>query len=295
MQYNTRILIVDDNQSIHDDFKKVLCVENSHMQEELADLEAALFGSGTSKRTRTVPASETVKYEIDSAFQGKEALDMIAKAEAEGRPYSMAFMDVRMPPGWDGIESIMRIWEKYPHIEMVLCTAYSDYSWEDIHARLGNTDKLLFLRKPFDAIAVQQMALSLIKKWNLGKQARDYTETLEEEVLERTRQIQNVLSELETKNQQLEESNKALEHAALHDSLTGLPNRALFNDRLDQAIRTTERENTSFALVILDVDKFKDINDNNGHLFGDKVLIENSSPLQVTASQLHFDANSNNS
>jgi two-component system sensor histidine kinase/response regulator len=233
MEYNTRVLIVDDNESIHEDFRKVLIHEKSDEQVALDELESELFGSDEADNQNR---NDGTSYEVDSAFQGQEALALVDKAAAEGRPYALIFMDVRMPPGWDGIETIAHIWAKHPYVEMVLCTAYSDYTWDDIVAKLGCTDKLLFLRKPFDAVAVQQMALSLTKKWNLGEQARNYVHTLEKEVEQRTLQLQELLMELESKNAELSSSNDSLKHAALHDPLTGLPNRILFHDRLQHSI-----------------------------------------------------------
>ena len=281
MQKNNRILVIDDNKSIHEDFRKVLCsrAEEGHHQ-EVSDLEDELFGDDESEDKGT--ENFTIDYEVDSAYQGQEALQMIQKAEDEGRPYALAFMDVRMPPGWDGVETISRIWLKFPYIEMVLCTAYSDYTWDEIVTKLGATDKLLFLRKPFDAIAVQQMALTLIKKWNLGNQARNYVRELEVEVNERTQQLKKILAELEVKNDELLSTNEALKHVALHDSLTKLPNRALFNDRLSHSIEVAAREDSKFAVFIIDVDKFKQINDTLGHLTGDAVLFEVGERLSVT-------------
>ena len=271
MEHNTRILIVDDNESIHEDFRKVLIHEKNEDHAELDDLEAELFGEDDST-SDSENDGEALVYEVDSAMQGQEALAMVDKAAEEGRPYALIFMDVRMPPGWDGIETISRIWIKHPYVEMVLCTAYSDYTWDDIVAKLGSSDKLLFLRKPFDAVAVQQMALSLIKKWNLGEQARHYVKNLEKEVQQRTLQLNNLLEELESKNAELADSNDLLKHAALHDALTGLPNRILFHDRLDQAIKLAKRNKTQFAVALMDLNGFKEINDQLGHLTGDYVL-----------------------
>ncbi|MCK4586929.1 MAG: diguanylate cyclase [Gammaproteobacteria bacterium] len=270
MEYNKRILIVDDNESIHNDFRKVLVHEINEDHADLDELEAELFGA--EEKEAAVTESENVVYEVDSAFQGQEALNMVDKAEKEGKPYALIFMDVRMPPGWDGIETIGRIWVKHPYLEMVLCTAYSDYTWDDIVEKLGCTDKLLFLRKPFDSVAVQQMALSLIKKFNLGEQARHYVSNLEQEVQQRTLQLQDLLHEMESKNAQLSSSNDELKHAALHDSLTGLPNRILFHDRLEQAIKHSKRNNGQFGVALLDLNNFKEINDTQGHLVGDFVL-----------------------
>jgi len=281
MKHNTRILIVDDNESIHEDFRKVLVHEENEDHAALDDLETELFGDDEDAPKNKKP-DDMLEYEVDSALQGQEALSMVDKAAQEGRPYALIFMDVRMPPGWDGIETISRIWLKHPYIEMVLCTAYSDYTWDDIVEKLGSSDKLLFLRKPFDAIAVQQMALSLVKKWNLGEQARNYVKNLEQEVQQRTLQLKELLTELETKNAELANSNDQLKHAALHDALTGLPNRILFHDRLEQAIKLATRNKTRFAVAMMDLNEFKEINDQRGHLTGDYVLRTVADRIQKT-------------
>src|ERR1700749_1808094 len=105
---------------------------------------------------------------------------MIKQSLAEKLPYAMAFVDVRMPPGWDGIETIARIWEVDPELQMVICTAYSDYSWEDMRAKVGQPDSLLVLKKPFDNIEVQQIAHALTKKWLLNFQTRLQLSELEQ-------------------------------------------------------------------------------------------------------------------
>ena len=118
------------------------------------------------------PAEDQTGFELDSAYQGQEGLEMVKKALAENRPYAMAFVDVRMPPGWDGVETIARIWEVDPELQIVVCTAYSDYSWEEMRAKVGQPDSLLVLKKPFDNIEVQQLAHALTKKWLLNHQSR---------------------------------------------------------------------------------------------------------------------------
>ncbi len=281
MEHNTRILIVDDNESIHEDFCKVLVHEQNEDRAALDDLETELFSDDGNEPKSKAP-DDTLKYEVDSALQGQEALAMVDKAAQEGRPYALIFMDVRMPPGWDGIETISHIWLKHPYIEMVLCTAYSDYTWDDIVEKLGRNDKLLFLRKPFDAIAVQQMALSLVKKWNLGEQARNYVQNLEQEVEQRTLQLKDLLAKLEAKNAELADSNNQLKRAVLHDALTGLPNRILFHDRLEQAIKLATRNKTQFAVAMMDLNRFKEINDQRGHLSGDYVLKTVADRIQKT-------------
>jgi len=197
MQENKRILIVDDTPSIHEDFTKILVATNDD-DIELQQMFADFFDDNSAdSQPPTAVAARAICFELQHAYQGEEALQMVQTAEAEGNPYAVAFVDVRMPPGWDGIETINRIWSEFPHVEMVICTAYSDYSWENILEKLGVTDQLQFLRKPFDVISVRQMALALTKKWNLGAQARCYVQELEHEVAQRTSQLVHKIEELE--------------------------------------------------------------------------------------------------
>src|SRR5437868_4149291 len=179
---NHRILIVDDNPSIHEDFKKILCPARAG-RAEIQDLKAALFD----KASRAATAAE---IELVSAFQGQEALDLARKARDEGRPFAMAFLDVRMPPGWDGVETAARLWQVCPDLQIVICTAYSDYSWDEMRARLDQPDSLVILKKPFDNVEVQQLAHAMTKKWLLTHQARLQLSEMERMVGERTRELQ---------------------------------------------------------------------------------------------------------
>ncbi|HWA85882.1 MAG TPA: response regulator [Opitutus sp.] len=177
---NTRILVVDDNRSIHSDFQKILASENP--AQKALEMEAALFGE-------PVRPQGHVRFELDSAYQGQEGFEMVQRAVAEGRPYAMAFMDVRMPPGWDGIETTARIWEVDPDVQIVICTAYSDYSWDQMIEKLGHSDRLVILKKPFDNIEALQLATALTEKWQLGRQARSQLASLERLVDDRTREL----------------------------------------------------------------------------------------------------------
>jgi PAS domain S-box-containing protein len=153
---NRRILLVDDMATIHGDFRKIL-VPDATGQPDLAAVEAELFG--------VVDTTARPAFEVDSAYQGQEALAMVQAALREGRPYAMAFVDMRMPPGWDGVETIEHLWKVDEQLQVVICTAYSDHSWESVLARLDMRDRLLILKKPFDAIEVSQLATALTAKW----------------------------------------------------------------------------------------------------------------------------------
>lgn len=185
MENNRRILIVDDNEAIHRDFNSILNPPVSKVAGKLAALETELFGEDP-----VITTHNPIRFELDSAYQGQEALARVELAMAAKQPYALIFMDVRMPPGWDGIETIARIWDRYPGIEVVICTAYSDYSLETINKKLGYSEHLLFLRKPFDAREVRQIALALTQKWSLQQQLHNQLYELEYQVAERTRLLE---------------------------------------------------------------------------------------------------------
>ena len=201
---NRRILIIDDNQAIHDDFRKILAPLDAGRSAELDASEAELFGE-------PVPQASRVVFELDSAYQGQEAVAMLEKSLAEGRPYAMAFVDVRMPPGWDGVETTRRMLELDPRLQIVICTAYADYSWDDIFASIGERDGLLILKKPFDTIEALQLAYAFTEKWRLHRESQSKMQDLEARVEERTAEIRRA-------NQALRESeerfSRAFEYAA---------------------------------------------------------------------------------
>jgi PAS domain S-box-containing protein len=177
-----RILVIDDNPAIHNDIRKILA-RPEPSGSSLEDAESLLFGE-------TVEEDKRIYFDIDSAFQGQEGLELVKRALEAKNPYALAFVDVRMPPGWDGIETISRIWEVYPELQVVICTAYSDYSWEDITRKVGRSDSVLILKKPFDNIEVLQMAHALTKKWFLTEEAKSQLHNLDKMVNVRTEELQ---------------------------------------------------------------------------------------------------------
>jgi len=183
-QKQFRILTIDDNEAIHEDYRKVLCAsENNSKLTEAAEI---LFGETDSK---SQSKKNDTQYILDSAFQGIQGIKLVKKSVEQNKPYACAFIDVRMPPGIDGVETTKKIWEIDPDLPVVLCTAYSDHSWEEISSQLDRTDKLLILKKPFDPLELRQVAAAQTAQWNLTQLVDQHTQSLEARVVERTREI----------------------------------------------------------------------------------------------------------
>lgn len=264
-----RVLIIDDMASIHEDFHRILGAEQPRAGGALAQAKAALFGSA-----EPVAPQNTPSFEVDTALQGQEGWSKVVASVEHNRPYSVAFVDMRMPPGWDGLQTIERLWEADRDLQVVICTAHSDHSWEEIRARLGLTDRLLILKKPFDPVEVIQLATALSEKWVLKRQASLKLEELERLVRART---------------------DALAHTALHDELTGLPNRYLCSERLARAVDAARRGGPGYAVFFLDFDRFKLVNDSLGHDAGDRLLREVAGRLTSCLAGAEFSAASSSS
>ncbi len=187
-----RILIVDDNTSIHKDFREVFKTKTE--DEDLKEMDALLFGDEES-----AASEETFElfrhFQLSFATQGREAYELAKQTAQNGEYFALAFVDMLMPPGWDGLKTIRHLWEVQPDLQVVICTAYSDYSWSEVHNCLGLSDQLLILKKPFESPEVAQMAVALTKKWQLTKRLERIMEETQTMVQEHMKKHQSVMAE----------------------------------------------------------------------------------------------------
>ena len=276
-QPNRHILVVDDNKVIHDDFLKIL--QPQVEPDVVSRTRAALFGESSHVTRRD-------SYQVDCVDQGEAAVMLARRAREEGQPYAVAFVDMRMPPGWDGLETIERLWEEDTELQVVICTAISDRPWEEITERIGQNDKLLILQKPFNSIEVLQLATALCRKWDLAHEVAGQLDELNKQVDKRTAELQGanerlthtnadlirIVADLEVAQAEILRQNDALERLASRDPLTGCFNRRAFYAQFEQAFAESREHNTELCCLMVDIDHFKRVNDQFGHAVGDQAI-----------------------
>ena len=274
---NRRVLIVDDNLSIHQDFKKVLQLDLE--SEALEQARSSLFDE-------TCPVQPRETFDVDCVEQGRTALDRVEEACKENRPYAVAFVDMRMPPGWDGLETIEHLWKVDPELQVVICTAYSDQPWDEIRERVGRNDKLLILQKPFNSIEVLQLATALCWKWDLAHQVAGQLNVLNHQVDERTVGLQRAnqqlteingalvrtVANLQAAQEEILRQNSELERLASRDPLTGCLNRRAFYALFEKAFAESRQQGSDLCCLMVDIDHFKRVNDQFGHAVGDQAI-----------------------
>ncbi|HYO53110.1 hypothetical protein [Archangium sp.] len=162
-QAQRRILVVDDDPAILNVWRRVLGQKSR--QPALEHLEKKLFG------TAPPVASPEAGFSIDTATQGMEGYQKVIKSLEEARPYTFALVDMRMPPGWDGLETMLHMLEKDPQLEVAICSAFSDITRDEVARRVGRAD-LQWLRKPFDLEVARELARKLSEQGTRRRQAR---------------------------------------------------------------------------------------------------------------------------
>ena len=245
-----RILIADDEPQLHAAYRDCFAVR-AVAHDDLAAMGSALFGSSEGSDADAPDDNPFAAYRFDYVSQGSDAVERIRAALVAGDPYAALFLDMRMPPGIDGLETARQVRTADPKINIVVVTGYSDHNPQKIAMVAGPLDKLYYLSKPFRTADVQQLAQSLASKWQL--EAELYLAN----------------QRLEITNIELQASEARARHIALHDELTQLPNRIHLKDYLENQLRSGKNR---VALIYFDLDHFKNVNDSLGHAAGDELL-----------------------
>ena len=187
--HDNRILVIDDNEAIHRDFAKIL--EASDGEDIFDELDREFFGETDS------PDEKRMDFELMFASQGRDGYELLKEEMAAGREFQVAFVDMRMPPGWNGTKTIEKLWEVDPNLRVVVCTAYSDQDWQEVTDYLGNSENLLVLKKPFDDIEVLQLAENLCKSWKQEENRELQLEVLENALQQQRLDLQMVHGDAE--------------------------------------------------------------------------------------------------
>ncbi|WP_299424284.1 EAL domain-containing protein [Sphingomonas bacterium] len=234
---------------MHDSYRRCFAPVDTSGAEALSGMAAELFGDDAP----TAPCnddSETVQFDAVHCMQGLDAVAEVEAAIAQGSPFAVAFIDVRMPPGIDGKETATRIRALDPNINLVIVTGFSDFSPIEISKAAGPADKIFYIAKPFEIAEVVQTATALGHRWRLD------------------RDLAAAMARLHEQSAELAANESKALHLATHDSLTEAPNRLAFVKALTDKVRG----GGMFATAMVDLDRFKLVNDTLGHLAGDELI-----------------------
>jgi len=225
-----RLLAVDDEKIILTLYERILTPKRkpSPRVGELNELAQQLFGE-------TPSPTSALAVELITCQQGDEAVTVVQAALAEHRPFAVVFLDVRMPPGPDGVSTAEQIRAIDSQIEIVIVTAYSDIHPSEIERRVRPAHKLLYLQKPFHAPELIQLASSLSAKWLVECELHNMYAELEQRVAARTDELQHANAQLsaEIKERQrievqLRQLEKAVEMMPLGLTITDLEGEIIY-------------------------------------------------------------------
>ncbi|MDQ2892358.1 MAG: GGDEF domain-containing response regulator [Pseudomonadota bacterium] len=258
-----RILIVDDEPAMHESYARSFMPQRGATEDALGAMADELFGDEAPDA-----AEEAPEFTLTHMHQGLDAVAAVEAALAAGTPYSVAFIDVRMPPGIDGRETAMRIRALDPEINLVIVTGYSDFSPIEISKVAGPADKIFYIAKPFEVAEIVQTATALAKRWEVDRELAATRAMLDRQVIQ-----------LQEQGAELAANESIAIHMATHDSLTDAPNRLAFL----RALADRVKRDGMFATAMIDLDRFKTVNDTLGHLAGDALIRDICATLHETA------------
>lgn len=154
-----RLIIIDSDTRVHEHLHEFLCTGRD---------------------------TDNTALELDSTYHETQALERIQAASALGSPYAIAFVGGSMSSTSDGFDTIRRLWQVDPQLEVILCMTFSDRSWNQIKTRIGETDRLSILEKPLAICAVQQAVRNAWGKWRLARSREQHVAEYEQLIATRT-------------------------------------------------------------------------------------------------------------
>lgn len=241
-----RVLVCDDDAQLIGEYVRCLGenFEPDVATATLGDLEKVLFGEETDEKG-------AARFEVHSRNQGEAAVEAVRAAVDAGQPFSIVFIDIRMPPGQDGITSAKQIRELDPNVNIVLVTASLSLDPDNLGKEIPPADKVFFFKKPFLGAECRQLAAALCGKWHADMALRQVNEDLERRVEERTAALQKI---------------------AYFDMVTRLPNQLLLIEELKNLISKAEDTEGDTVVVLLDIERFSFINETMGYDSGTELL-----------------------
>jgi diguanylate cyclase (GGDEF)-like protein len=203
-------------------------------------------------------------YTIEMAETGEEALEICHELKASGVELSIVISDFIMP-GMYGDELLKRIHANSPNTITILLTGQTGI--EGIKRSINEANLYRFLEKPFGNDDIILTVRTALRAYCQDRELERQNEAL--------RQLNaNLEALVEKRTHELMEKNRELEYISVTDALTGIPNRLRLDQLLKDAINQSQRYGTELSILLVDVDKFKQVNDQFGHQAGDQVLVD---------------------